>query len=264
MPRFLLTRSAEGNRDWAERLAEHGFESVSLPCLDHELVDEPAVRARLAGLWSGPDAAPWWTLTSPRGVRSAAALLPSPRPDGPKIAAVGPTTAEACRQHFGRCDLVAEVPTGRGLAESLLERLGPDSAVQRVAIAAADRGRRDLETVLEPHGIAVDRVAVYRTMPARPVSQTEAADLDILGLDGILIASPSAGLGLAALATWTPDFDVPAVAIGPTTAAALRDHPRTRSFQVRIASEPSLEGMLAAWQGPGGTQTSTQPAPTSR
>lgn len=243
MPRILLTRSAEGNAQWAEILSRHGVEAVSLPCLEHRLVDDAETRHRVAQLWHGEKRAPWWALTSPRGARSVAELLPAEAGPGPRLAAVGPSTAEACVELFGTCDLVAEPATGTALAQALVSRLG---AEDRLVVAAADRGRLDLESVLRPHGVEVLRIHVYRTLAAETADSP--VNLAHLELDGIFIASPSAGEGLAALATWPADFRIPVTAIGPTTAAALASRPETRKFNVNVATSPSVEGMLAAWR----------------
>ncbi len=236
MARILLTRSREGNLAWAAELEDLGHGVEALDGLVHEPVVDPTTRDRFQEEWGRAD---WMVFSSARGVEAAAGLLPQPRPDGPKLAAVGPTTADACRSLLGRCDLPSPEPTGKGLARHLLNRLTPG---QRVVAAAADRGRRDLEQVLEPEGIDVQRITVYRTRVATAVRRK--VDLDSMKVDVVFFGSPSAIEGLDALAEWDKIRAMPAVAIGPTTARALE----SSGFRVGVADRPDLAGMLDAME----------------
>ena len=250
--RILLTRSAEGNKAWAEELAAQSYEAVSLPCLRHHQVDDEDTARHLASLWRPGE---WWLFTSPRGVQSTHALLsktvalhsPNLSPDllssgeRPKIGAVGPATAEICERLLGGYDLVASPNTGKALAQSLVKRLDAEGQdLKQVVVAAADRGRRDLEEILEPRGVKVERITVYSTAPAARNKGEEPTNLEDLDLDGVFIASPSAMEGLDALAQIPPSWDVPVVAIGPTTASSLEG----RGFRVSVSESPSLTGML--------------------
>lgn len=259
MPRILLTRSVLGNEAWAGRLAAQGIDSLGLPCLRHEKLSDPETRRAMVELWRSCS---WLALTSRRGAESAAELLREEMlreevlreevlGTGPAIAAVGPATADRCRELFGRCELVSEEPTGAGLARELRRRLAPGTAV---AIATADRGRRDLEEILEPAGLEVRRLAVYETLTAEPA--TERLDLAEQEVDGIFFASPSALEGLGALARWPDSWAAEriAVAIGPTTARAVE----AGGFRVWIAERPSFGGMLAAWKAAIGPKASAR------
>ncbi|MCG8461038.1 MAG: uroporphyrinogen-III synthase, partial [Holophagales bacterium] len=101
-PRVLLTRTAGGNAAWADDLETLGADPVSLPCLRRRTVDDP-VRASRLGL--ALEGAAWLVLTSPRGVEALAELGLGP-PASCAVAAVGPATADACRQAFGRCEMM--------------------------------------------------------------------------------------------------------------------------------------------------------------
>ncbi len=256
MTHILLTRSREGNLAWTAELKTSGLEVTSLDCLVHEPVADDATRERLALEWQQAD---WMVFTSVRGVESVAAVLSTAlsaalsaalQPTGPRLAAVGEATAEACRRRLGRCDLLSPVPTGKGLAQHLLARLSPG---QRIVAPVADRGRRDLEEVLEPHGIQVQRMMVYRTRVASAAGPK--LELNEMGLDAVFFGSPSAIEGLSALAHWDAQCGIPAVAIGPTTAQALE----SRGFLVTVAARPSLAGMLAALERLISQPTSTSP-----
>jgi len=234
----LVTRAAEDAAPWAERLAALGATPVVFPCLVCETLDDAPTRAALAAALDG---AAWLALTSRRGVEAVAALMPGGVPPSVAVAAVGPATATAARALLGRCELVAPEGTGASLAEALRRELAahpsPAAPPPKIAIAAADRAERHLERVLEPEGVRVARVAVYRTVPAPP--ETPRVALDALGIDTILLASPSAVAGLVHRAV-VPDGAV-IVTIGPSTTEAARAH----GLAVRSeARRPGLEGIL--------------------
>ncbi len=237
----LVTRAAEDAAPWAERLAALGARPVVFPCLVCEARDDAPTRAALAAALDG---ASWLALTSRRGVEAVARLAPGGVPAGVAIAAVGPATAEAARALLGRCDLVAAEGTGAALAEALRDALvagapgaAPGAAPPKVAIAAADRAGRHLERVLEPAGVTVARVAVYRTVPAPP--ETPRVALDALGVDTILLASPSAVAGLVHRAVVPGGAAI--VTIGPSTSEAARAHGLLVCAEAR---RPGLEGIL--------------------
>lgn len=106
-------------------------------------------------------------------------------------------------------------------------------------VAAADRAGRQLDELLAPAGWDVVRIAVYRTIPAPP--REDKQDLAALGVDAILLASPSAAEGLIRQANVPPQAHV--ITIGPTTTTAARALGLTVAGEAR---EPGLEGLLEA------------------
>ncbi len=234
--RILLTRSQCGCREWAGRIEARGGAPVSFPCIQTVLLD-PA--GGLAGRLSAAIAkAHWLALTSARGVQAVDRLVAAPLPSRLAIAAVGPSTAAAARAHLGRVDLVSAAGTAAALGIDLAERLDLEQhRAPRVVVAAAVGGRRDVEQVLEPRGVAVTRVDVYRTEPAPALEPRQSLD----SVDVVLLASPSAVDGLRARADLSSR--IPIVSIGPSTTAA------ARAVGMRVAAEAeqrSLEAMLEA------------------
>lgn len=133
------------------------------------------------------------------------------KPPAPRIvAAVGVSTAKAAAAHGWRCSIVPEDSRAAGLARVLSIKQGA-----RVLIPRAERGLDVLPDSLRASGARVSIAAAYRTLP-------DAAGRKILrralssGADAVCFASGSA---VSALGTLRPAV---AVAIGPTTAAALR------------------------------------------
>ena len=266
---LLVTRAAEDAEEWARAIAARGGRALALPCLVAEEIGGAPLREELRGALAG---AAFLVFTSPRGVAATRALLdatsdaqrrdatadapqrnatsdapqrdatnaaprPLPAPAAttlPPIACVGPATAAAAREAFGRADFVEERGRGAALAESLAARLRRGDAV---VVCAADRAQRHLEDALAPRGVEVRRLAVYRTIPAPP--RDPKLDLGAWGLDAILLASPSAAEGLVNQALVPPRLAV--LSIGPTTTAA------ARALGLAVAGEarrPGLEGLL--------------------
>src|SRR5579862_4362053 len=181
-----------------------------LEALGHEVVRCPLIDVEPLG--NEPVDArgyDWVVVTSPNGARELARRLVG-RP--PAIAAIGEGTAAALREH----GLVPQVSTQEGL----LAELPPG----RVLLAAAEGARRLL---VDERG--ADVVALYRTVELRPPAPEG---------DVVLLASPSAARALAATGA-----RIPAVAIGPQTAAA------ARAAGLDVAAEAQthdVDGLLAA------------------
>jgi uroporphyrinogen-III synthase len=125
-----------------------------------------------------------------------------------RIAAIGPATAAALREHGLHADLVPTTHTQEGLREELSGRL---------LLAAAEGARRDV--------LDADFVALYRTveLPQEP-------DGDVA-----LLMSGSAARALRTR--------IPVVAIGPQTAAEAR---AAGLEVVAVAREHTVDGLVEA------------------
>lgn len=235
---ILVTRSADDAPVWAEELGGYGARTVVFPCIARQPIRDSGAAAALAAALENAD---WLVLTSVHGAHGVAEMVGARRGAGARVAVVGEATERAAREVFGRVDLVAPNGTVRSLGEALAQHirdaLGADST--RVVAAGAENARLDLEEVLEPLGVEVHRVPVYRTVPAS--AQEPREDLGALGVNTIFLASPSAVAGLLARAV-VPD-DARIITIGPSTSEAVRD------AGLRVDGEAaarSLEGMIEA------------------
>jgi uroporphyrinogen-III synthase len=193
--RVVLTATEASAGPLAAALAAEGFEVETCPLVAVEALPGPPLRA------AGYD---WLLLTSRNAVGP---LLERLEGALPRVAVVGPGTAEALRARGVEPDLVAAESTQEGLAAELPRPVG------RVLFAGAE-GARDV--LLRELG--ADFVALYRTVPLRP-ERFPAVDL-------VVLASPSAARAFAALG-----LDLPCVTIGPVTSA------EARALGLRVTAE---------------------------
>jgi uroporphyrinogen III methyltransferase/synthase len=179
--KVVVTRPRAQAGPLVERLEALGHEVVECPLI--EIVptgDEPIDT-------TGYD---WVVVTSPNGAEHLARRRRGPLP---RVAAVGPGTAEVLRAKGIDPALVPRVSTQEGLLEEFPRPPG------RVLVAAARGARR---TLID--GLGADFVELYDTVLVRPEHVPEG--------DLVVLASGSAARSFAALGA-----DVPAAAIGPQT-----------------------------------------------
>jgi len=235
---ILVTRGEEDSQQWVAELAARGVRALAFPCITSEAIRDAETAERLG---AAIDDADWLVLTSVRGVHGVAELVGARRVENVSIAVVGETTAAAARQVFGRVDLTAPGGTALSLGEALARVLRDSlrAGSTRVVAAGAETSRRDFEDALAPLGVQVQRIAVYRTVPA-PVQEPR-EELAARGIDTIFLASPSAVTGLLARAV-VPDA-ARIITIGPSTSAAARDAGLAVHGE---AAGRSLEAMIEA------------------
>jgi uroporphyrinogen-III synthase len=170
----------------AERLRADEFEVVSCPLVRIEELEGPPIDG---GRYD------WIVVTSRNAVAPLVARLTGRLP---KVAAIGPGTAEVLRAAGLDPDLVAPRSTQEGVADALPDPPG------RVLHAGAE-GARDV-LVRE---LGAELVPLYRTVELAPGSFPDA--------DLVTLASASAARALASLRT-----DLPCVSIGPVTSEEAR------------------------------------------
>jgi uroporphyrinogen-III synthase len=205
--RAIVTRPREQAGPLAERLEQLGLEVVLCPLIELEPVGPAEVDV------TGYD---WVVITSPRGARE---LAERRRGELPHVAAIGPGTAAALREHGVEPTLVPRVSTQEGLVAELPSDPG------RVLFTGAEDARPYLAEALN-----ADTVALYRTRALRPA---EPPDGDL-----VVLASASAARAFAALG-----LEIPAVSIGPETTREAEAH------GVRVVAEAKthdLDGLVAA------------------
>jgi uroporphyrinogen-III synthase len=204
--KVIVTRPRDQAGPLVARLEELGLDVVECPLIEIEPFEEVV----------DVEGYEWVIVTSPNGARELAR-----RANGalPKVAAVGPGTAETLRELGIEPAFVPRVSSQDGLLEEFPRPEG------RILIAAAEGSRRRAIEALQ-----ADFVALYRTRLVTPEHAPEG--------DVVVLASGSAARSFAAL-----DADVPAVTIGPQTTKV------AQGLGLRVAAEADthdLDGLVGA------------------
>jgi uroporphyrinogen III methyltransferase / synthase len=208
-----VTRPRDQAGTLVERLEDLGHEVVSCPLIEVVPLDEGPVST---------DGYDWVVITSPNGAEQFAHRRRGPLP---RVAAIGPGTAETLAANGIRAELVPRVSTQEGLLAELPRPPG------RVLFAGAEGARRLLVDEL-----GADFVPLYRTRPKVPEEPVEG--------DVVVLASPSAARAYGALR-----LGIPAVSIGPETTSAAE----AAGVRVRAQAEThDLDGLVDAVQAVAG------------
>jgi uroporphyrinogen-III synthase/uroporphyrinogen III methyltransferase/synthase len=244
---IAVTRGDKRNDPLAVRLREMGARVLEVASITFAPPEsfEPLDRA----LRELPRFA-WAVFASANGVertleRAAELRIPPEHWRGVKLAAVGPATAERLAIGLRVPDLVP--PEARGT--SLADALAPHVAGLAVLVPRAEDGRLELMEGLVRAGAEVCAPTAYRTLPVdKDALQPLAEALTRGEVDAIAFASPSAVRSVvAALAPDSAELLGRAVlaAIGPTTAAALRDAGFVPAVEPAEYTVPALAAALA-------------------
>jgi uroporphyrinogen-III synthase len=191
----------------AERLRAGGVDVVEWPLVAIEPIEGPSLRT---------DAYDWVVLTSRHGVEALFRRLEGPLP---KVAVIGPGTAEALRERGAEPALVPARSTQEGLLAEFPQPAG------RVLFAGAEGAR---ELLAEKLG--ADIVPLYRTVELQPDTQPDG--------DVVVLASASAARAYAATG-----LGLPSISIGPVTTSEAR---RLGLTVLAEAETHDLEGLVEA------------------
>lgn len=203
--RVALVKSAGRADRFAQAVLEVGAVPVLVTPFRREDVPhaDEILRAALRPL---PD---WAVVTSPHAAPLLGRVLP--RTSALRVAAIGPGTASALHSAGVRPDLIGS----RGGTELAQDMIAAGCAAgQQVLHAAGEPSRPELAAALAAVGVDVVTVPVYR-MVRDPIGERSAVG----HFDAVVVASPR----LAGRAVELFADHPPVVAIGRTTAAALRD-----------------------------------------
>jgi uroporphyrinogen III methyltransferase/synthase len=190
-----------------ERLRGEGVDVVEWPLVAIEPIEGPPLRT---------DGYDWVILTSRHGVEELFRRLDGPLP---RVAVIGPGTAEALRARGVEPNLVPARSTQEGLLAELPQPAG------NVLFAGAEGARALLAEALD-----ADVVHLYRTVELQPATQ---ADGDV-----VVLASAS-----AARAYGATGVGLPCISIGPVTTAEAE---RVGLSVVAEAETHDMEGLVEA------------------
>jgi uroporphyrinogen III methyltransferase/synthase len=234
-PRPLAGRSVAVTR---ARAQASGLAS-SLRALGAQVIETPTIRIEPRSVeLPALDGFDLLCLTSANGVEILFKLLAARGEDarslaGTTVAAIGPGTARALREH----GVIADVVPERFVAESLIDALA-GSSFRRALIARAARARDVLPDALRERGIEVEVVALYETV-AEPLDDGQREALR--DADYVTFTSSSTVRFFLAAAELGPTTRI--ASIGPVTSDTLREHGVEPHIE---ATRHDIDGLLEA------------------
>jgi uroporphyrinogen-III synthase len=218
--RVLVTRPQEQAVRLSALLRLQGSNAVSLPAIRFAAASDPTA---LQAAVRGAEGADYLIFTSANGVRFFfGAFSAEGRKVGSlqslRVYAVGTATATELRSQGLMPEGIPVHESARGLAELLIERVPPKAVG---LLFGPEPGVADLVHSLREGGLHVQAVAAYRTVQG--ADPADAAAVQVEGpLDAALFYSPSAVQGTLQALPRAYLLSARIVAVGPTTAAALR------------------------------------------
>ena len=250
--RIVVTRAAEQARDLTARLEAMGATVLLFPAVSFS---EPADTADLDRAIRSLAAFDWILFTSANAARFFAArcrkLRVDPGREGRfRCAAVGPATAAAAAAEGFSVDHVAQEFVGVALANELSDSLRG----KKVLLPRSERARGDLPDALGVAGADVTEVVAYHTGGVGAVDPEVVRAIREARVDVISFFSPSAvenlrvELGAEVVANLSKN--VALAAVGPVTAAALRDAGLPVAIEAPLATAESMAAAIAHYFSP--------------
>ena len=242
--RVLVTRAAEQASELTRLLREAGAETVELPTIQVQPIEDVSVLDRCLAALSDHG---WVIFTSANAVevffqrlsalgRDARAFASS------RLAAIGRATAASLERHGLRADVVPAAATAEGLIEAFN---GEEMTGARVLLPRAEGGRPELLRYLADRGVQVTELLLYRSVPPAESAERAKRLLTEGPVDIAVFTSSSTIKNLAAML----DGDLSLLngtliaTIGPATSQAVRD----LGQQVGVeAEEQTMEGLVRA------------------
>lgn len=223
--KIVITRAAEQAPEFAQLLEETGAEVISFPTIQ---IVPPKTWEPVDRVVRDIAQYDWLLLTSANGVTMFFNRLKTLGGDvrdlkGVRIGAIGPKTSSRLQALGLRVDAFPEEYRAEALAEVVGEVRGC-----RVLLARAEQARDILPKTLEARGATVTIAPVYRTLKARRLAGEIKKRLLAGEIDVVTFTSSSTVEG------FMPHFSArqrrrifehaKAAAIGPITAATLKEH----------------------------------------
>jgi uroporphyrinogen-III synthase len=241
--KVLITRPRAQADDFAEKLRSAGFEPIYFPAIEIQPIESNVTLERAL---EKLDCYEWMVFTSVNAVDVVfRKLSPSPfgrgiRGEGVRVAAIGPKTADALRQHNIEPDFIPD----EYVAEAILPGLG-DVNGKWILLPRAEIARKELPEAIRKAGGIAHEIVVYRTLPA----EADADGLNALksGVDVVTITSASTIENFIAIAKQNglDPLNLPNnplfACIGPITEQAAKDE---GLVNIVVAKEYTTDGLL--------------------
>jgi uroporphyrinogen-III synthase len=239
--RVAVTREAFAGEAFAARLRELGAAPVICPAIGIRFRNPPGFHDALLAL----ERFGWVAFTSANAVRAvvercaALGIDPVEALGRTRVAAVGRQTAEALRENGVEADLVPGGQSGSALAAAMIAE-GVEGKL--IFLPASRIARPELPNSLRAAGAGVVVFGVYETLAPDTLAVECREALERGEVDVLTFFSPSAARYFLSLAGETAR-QIPAVCIGETTAAAVRE---LGISELVVAPDTSADGVIAA------------------
>jgi uroporphyrinogen III methyltransferase/synthase len=239
--RIVVTRTREQAGGLSKALAELGADVIELPTIR---IQHPEDKQGFAEMVTHAHEYDWLVFTSPNGVEKFFDAFFSVYPDArslgnPRIAAIGPGTANKIRGYRFTVDLIPE----KFVAEGLIDAFKKESVENLTMLwVKAAESREVVGDGLVALGAIVDECIAYRTVPETEDPTGAKARLAEQGADLITFTSGSTVEHFFALGLDWPEGCI-AGSIGPVTSETLRKHGMPPAFE---ANPHDIPGLVAA------------------
>lgn len=248
--RIIITRAPEQAKEWVRALELLGAHVSVMPLVDFAPPEDWSELDEQLRQLDGFDAILFLSKNAVRYIfarlRELGVKCESGGSSKHLIAAVGPATARALEQEGMHADYVAKHHSG----DSLARELRPSLSGRRVLLPRSDRGDHAVTQALRKSGAEVTEVVAYRTV-APAMDSTELDRLRRGEADALVFASPSAFHNLCDSIGGENVVSMSArtrfVAIGPTTAIAIRRAGARVEIEASEATATSLADSIAAF-----------------
>jgi uroporphyrinogen III methyltransferase/synthase len=240
---IVVTRAAAQARRFVDLLQAGGARVIEMPTI---VIEPPTSWEPFDRALDEIDTFAWVVFTSVNGVTMADRRLGHRRLawsalGRPRLAAIGPATAEALIEHGLRVDVVPREYRAEGLARALARHLRPGD---RILLPRAAQTRDALVTELARLGAEVVEVPVYTTRRVDAGAGRLRHALAAGSVDAITLTSSSTARNFAELFTdeerrrWLANVTV--ASIGPITAATAAEYGLSTHVMPREYTIPAL------------------------
>lgn len=247
---IVVTRAAAQAQRFTQLLEAAGARVIEAPAI---VIGPPASWEPLDSALRALPTFSWLVFTSVNGVtmvdrRLTALGLAWPAIGGRRIAAIGPATADALRDHGMRVDVVPAEYRAEGLIERLRGLLTPDD---RVLLPRAAQTRDVLVTGLRALGVDVVEVPAYATRRAETNSARLSEALNAGGVDAVTFTSSSTARNFAEMFSederraWRGRVAI--ASIGPITAATAAEYGLATDIMPTEYTIPALARAIIEW-----------------
>lgn len=239
---IVVTRTREQAGELSKQLGNLGADVIELPTIK---IEPPEDRLEFASMVADAHTYDWLIFTSPNGVEKFFDAFYATYEDarslgGPRIAAIGPSTAAKIKEYRFTVDLL---PEENFVAEGLIDALKKQSIEHQTLLwVKAEETRDVIQDALAQEGAIVDQCIAYRTVPEVNDPTGAAAKIQKEGADMITFTSGSTVESFFNMGIKWPK-GCAAASIGPVTSKALvrNNHPA-----VTEASPHNIPGLVQA------------------